>query len=298
MIKNIKQNSFSLIEILIVVGILLLLGAIAYPAFNVFRNQMALSNSSEEIVNTLRLVQNKTLASEESSQYGVYFDTSSSPHQYTFFKGSDYASRDVSYDVVHEIADIVEIYEIDLEGGGNEVVFEKVTGSTYQSGKVSVRLSGDPSRARTIGIRSTGQISIGTEVPPSDTIRTNDSRHVHFDYSRDINTATESIVLNFEGGVTETIAININLIGGQLFWEGDVDVNGEIQRIKIHTHRLNSPDTRFCVHRDRRYNTKALTIDIDDSPDFDPGTLVEYSADGIITDGTSVFIIDDNYELQ
>ena len=88
---------------------------------------------------------------------------------------------------------------------------------------------------------------------PSDENRIKDSRHVHFDYSRVIFTATERLILTLDydsSPIIQEIIIANNLQDGQIFWQG--------QNIKIQTHRLNSPDTQFSIHRDKRYNTTGI----------------------------------------
>lgn len=152
------KKSFTLIELLVIVGILIVLTAIAVPTFRFFERESDLNNSAEEITNTLRSAQNKTLASEGASQWGVCFTTTTDPHQYTLFKGSDYNSRAISFDKIHKLPKSIEIYEIDLFGGGSEVVFERVTGITNQSGKVFLRLKANLSKTRTISIGRYGQI--------------------------------------------------------------------------------------------------------------------------------------------
>ncbi len=69
--------------------------------------------------------------------------------------------------------------------------------------------------------------------------------------------------------------------------EEEIEING--QKIKIHTHRLNNPDTLFSVHRDMRFNDEALEISISGDPS---GNLIEYSADGLTTTESSVFVND------
>jgi len=282
-----KVASFTLVELLVIIGILIILIAIAVPNLRFFQKESELANSAEEIINALRLAQNKTLASEEASQYGVYFDDTTTPHQYTLFKGANYTSRDTSFDEIHKLPSSIEIYEINLVGGGKEVVFFRIIGATDQSGKIFLRLKEEPTKTKTIVIQPSGQITLGEEALPTDTDRIKDSRHVHFDYSRVIDTSTESLILNFEGGVTKEILISENLKDGQIHWEGEVDVSGQVQKLKIHTHRLNNPDTQFCIHRDRRFNNKSLTITI--SGDLS-GSLIEYSADGLTTTSTSIFV--------
>lgn len=284
-----KPKGTTLIELLVGIGILIILATMSALAFRYFQRESDLNNSTKEIIASLRLAQNKTLASEGASQYGVYFNTSTPPHEYILFKGSDYSLRDTSFDEIHKLPKTIEIYEIDLQGG-SEVVFDRLTGTTNQSGSVSLRLISEPSRAKTIYIEGSGQVGLTSPSIPSDEDWVKDSRHVHFDYSRPIYTSTEKLILTFTydtSTVSKQIVIANNMKDGQIYWEGEVDVGGEIQKLKIHTHKLNDPDTdtQFCVHRDRRYNNKALAISI--SGDIS-GSLIEYSADGLNTTSTSL----------
>lgn len=295
--EKLTQNKFSfgftIIELLTVIAILTILTSISISLFRVFQKESGLTNTTEEIINMLRFAQNKTLASEESSQWGVYFSTSSSPQEYILFKGSDYASRDPAYDQVHKIPENVEIYEVDLTGGGLEIVFEKVLGSTDSSGNISLRLKENTLKTRQIIVEQSGKVVSSPETAPSDTSRIKDSRHVHFNYSysRPIDTLNEILTLTFtynSSSETQDIIIADNMKGGQIYWEGEVEVAGSTQKIKIHTHKLNDVilGTEFCVHRDRRYNNKALTIEISEDG---TGNLIQYDADGQTSPGTSIY---------
>ena len=279
------MKSFTLVEILIVLSIIAILIVSTSPIFRYFQREADLSDNTEEIVSILRLARTKTLASERSSQWGIYFSV---PYQYTLFQGPDYASRDDSFDELYQLTGRVEIYEIDLTGGGTEVVFDRILGETDQDGKISLRLEDDTSKSKTISIQPSGQVTVGEETPPTGSSFQADSRHVHIDYSgRSIDTGSETITLTFEDPLTtEEIIISDYIGSGQIDWEGTINVGGEDQVIKIHTHRLNDPDTQFCIHRDRRYNSKVLEIDI--SGDVS-GSLIEYSADGLNTITNSIY---------
>lgn len=282
------KKGFTLLEILIIVGIVAILAALAIPALHDFQLTSDLENSSQELINTLRLAQQKTIASEGASSWGVYFTTSVLPHQYVLFKGDSYLSRDASKDEIHKISGAVLISEINL-GGGSEAVFNQISGTSLSQGSVVLALKVDSSKTKTVYIESSGQAGSALPVAPSDINRIKDSRHVHADYSRYISTTTENLILTFSydsSTQTEIIAITNNMKNGQIFWEGQFDVGGQIQKLKIHTHRLNQPDSQFSIHRDRRYNNRVLKIKLsgDNSDNF-----IEYSADGLNTISTSIY---------
>jgi len=286
-----KEQGLTLIELLVVISILLIIIGITIQSFRSFQGEEVLSDSTEKIINILRLAQSKTLASEGASQYGVYFDDIVDPRQYILFKlfnSVNYSDplRNTSSDEVHKIPESVEIYNINLIGG-QEVVFSRLTGETANFGKVSLELKSDHSKTQTIGIQSSGKITLGVESsPPSDSDRVRDTRHIHFTYNppAPINTATESLILELSAEPPKIIPINSYMSAGQIYWEGELNN----QKIKIHTHYLNDPInfTIFSVHRDwRNYSDpdKALRISISGDSIY----LVEYTDDcNAITKGS------------
>lgn len=291
--KN-KFIGFTVVELMVVMGIIAIIAILLIPALHDFQMRADLENSAEEIVNTLRLAQQKTISSEGASSWGVYFSTSTPPHQYTLFRGANYSSRTTSSDEIHNISGTVLIFTIGL-GGGQEAIFDRISGVSQQSGSITLVSRADNSKTKTIYIESSGRIGLTSPAVIYDLNRLKDSRHIHFDYSRYIATSTESLVLTFSYDSftqTETIVIANNLNNGQINWSGQINVNGQIQQLKIHTHRFNDPilGTQFSIHRDRRYNTRALKIDINDTPDPDSGTLIEYSADGLNIVNTSTYV--------
>lgn len=292
-----SNDGFTLVEVLVVMVVLGILLFISLPFFNSFANRVEASEVAERIADQLRLARNRTLASERDSSFGVYFDTSSSPHSYILFQGDDFASRDPAYDEVTVIPNSIEIYEINF-GGGDEVVFNRLDGTTAIGGDIIVRSRQDTAKTHSVYIEESGKIDVLESAVAADTDRLKDSRHVHFSYSRTIDTATESIFLIFPT-VTQEIIIADNIVGGEIVWEGEVDVSGDTQRIKLHTYGLNAPTgTVFSVHRDRRYNDQTLQVDIsaEDGVTLTPH-LIEYDAStGNITEGNSTHV--SNFEIQ
>ncbi len=283
--SNVKEEGFTIIEIVIVLAILIVLAAIIIPNFFLIQQRTDLNNGAQEFVGVLKSAQNRALASDSSSQYGVYINTGVTPNKYVLFKGASYAGRDALQDQNYFLPKNVEFYSISL-GGGSEIVFNKLTSASAQSGSVSLRNKTDTSQNKTVYIANSGVISFTAPSAFSDANRVKDSRHVHFDYSRTIDTATENVVLTFDNSVTKIIPINGYLSGGNLDWSGTVNVGGQNQVVQVKTHRLNNPDTQFSIRRDARYNNKILKITISGD---NSGYLAEYSADGTIITHTSIY---------
>lgn len=281
------KKGFTFVELMVSVGLIVLLAVLAVPALRIFQQQQNVGQKAQEIMGVLRSAQSKTVASEGSSSYGVYFNTGSIPHQYTLFKGSTFAARDVSVDETYKFPSTLEFFNVNV--AGNQVVFDRLTGFTSQPGNISVRLKSDTSQTRTVYVESVGQIGIVSPAAYSDTTRIKDSRHVHIDYTgRTINTATESVRLIFPG-VTQDIPITSNMQNGQVYWTGTIVVSGQNQTLTIATHALNDAGlhTQFSIYRDARYNTQALTVQLTGDAS---GNIIVYSSSGQTTKGTSIYV--------
>jgi len=287
--NGVKQRGFTFIEILVVVGIIGLFLGLSIVQLRSFQQGSHLENIGKEAIAALRLAQSRTLASEGSFQYGVHFDATSNPHQYTLFQGSSYGARDIAKDEITVLQKTIEISSMSLVGPNpNEAVFTRVTGGSNAQGTIIFRQIADPTYTKTVSILSSGAVQEGAATSPSDEDREVDSRHVHVSYNRTIDTLTESIILRFPD-TTFSFPIASNMSGGQIFWEGDVVSMGQNQHLKIHTHFINFPvnETLFSIHRDLRYNTEALSIELSaDTPD----TLISYADDepGTVTPGTAI----------
>lgn len=294
-------KGFTLMELLVIVAAVLILAAMAASSFRFFGQSSDLNNNTEEIVNALRMAQQKTLASESASQYGVYFSTSSSPHQYTLFKGASYALRDVSFDEIHQLSKKTEIFEINLLGA-REAVFSKVSGNASPSGVLKLRLSEDVSKTAAVSIDQSGRIVAGQELSPDNLPNPRDSRHLHFAYNANSQDAL-ILKLVFPDFPADNLEINfqtyLNGDKTEFFWEGVVSVgpagSKTEQKLKIHTHSLTSLTSQFSLHRDRRYNDKALWLVLADNGLDEE--LIRYSADGLTTTkGQSVYVSEPEWQ--
>ena len=289
-----RQNAgFTLLELMVVLAIVAVVGAISISNFGLLQKKYSVDGSMQEFVGIISLAKSNTVSSEAISQYGIYINTATFPNAYVLFKGSSYDARDVSYDKTYVLPSTLQFADVSLQGG-NEIVFDRLTGASGQSGNVTLRSIADNAQSKTMYISSAGTIGFLPIVAPSDASRSKDSRHLHHDYSRSIDSAAETLTLtiyNADDTISQLVPITFNtyLTACKFLWTGTVDG----QTIEIATHGLTTTDaacttgTQFTIHRDRRYNTKKLKITMSGD---DTGALAEYAADGLTVTHASSYV--------
>ncbi len=241
------MRAFTLIEFLIVIGVLAIVLVVSVSAFSFLTKKSDLDSLRDNIVSALQLAKNKTLASEKANQYGIYFDISTDPDQYVIFQGDNYASRNISFDEINKFSKTTRISAVNFNGIGSEVVFNRLNGATNNYGSI-VLASTKTNETRIIYVYPSGEISFQPE-SVSGTGRIIDSRHIHFNLGWNITGAT---ILKFDfiqAGRTEQIAMADYFSVAEFDWEGEFLINNQIQKMRVHTHQLES--TLLCVHRDR-----------------------------------------------
>ncbi|MDP2692624.1 MAG: hypothetical protein Q8O88_03210 [bacterium] len=275
--KHINKKGFSIIEIIIVVvsmAVMIILGSVNY---RFFERRVELSTSASHIIDILNLARDRTVSSDGGSVYGVHFESG----EVTLFKGVAYVGSDPADSTVYIIPSSIEINNIAITGGANDVVYSKISGETTNIGSLGLRIIQDPGSTETINVISTGRAGTLGTVTQTGT-RVIDARHTHFDLGWSIQGAT-NLELHFEDtpNVDETIVMADYFNPGQteFDWIGTIDVNGESQTVRVHTHSIDVVDTVLCVHRDGRVNTKPLDISLDGQD------IVSITAGGLPTVG-------------
>lgn len=148
------QKAFTLAEILVVMSILGVIFTVSFIGYNSFRKGTQLDISADEISSTLKTAQSQTLSSLDADNYGVHFDSD----KFVLFKGLTYDSMDPN-NKINELSDDLEIYDIILNGGGSNIVFERLTGKTDNFGSLKVRIK-NTSQFRTVTVESSGIINV------------------------------------------------------------------------------------------------------------------------------------------
>lgn len=126
------MRGFTLVEILLALGILGLMLAVAQPSYSLFLATMGAQDAEAVYVQTLRRAQLLSEAGEGDSAWGVRISTSS----ILLYKGSSHASRDTAYDEAFTSATQFSV------SGLTDVVFTKFTGFPNAAGTTTISTPG------------------------------------------------------------------------------------------------------------------------------------------------------------
>lgn len=147
------MKGISIIEIIIILAVISIILGIVVINFTSFKEEQALNSAINESASLINEARSKTLSSKDFSQYGIHFEQA----KITLFKGTNYNSSDPN-NIDYIFSSLLEISNISLNGGGNEIIFQKITGKIDQFGSITYRVKNNPSKLKTITIKSTGII--------------------------------------------------------------------------------------------------------------------------------------------
>ncbi|OGI82090.1 hypothetical protein A3G53_00980 [Candidatus Nomurabacteria bacterium RIFCSPLOWO2_12_FULL_44_11] len=157
------MNSFykkgvSIIEILIVLAVIGILMAVVLPQFSKMRESQVLKSAVGDISSALGKARGQTLASVDSSEYGVHFESD----RVIIFKGKVFSAGAPDNERI-DIAAPAGITNINLgaSGGVVDVYFNRLSGAPSAIGTVTVTIvSSFPIISKIITLSSTGVVSV------------------------------------------------------------------------------------------------------------------------------------------
>ena len=154
MIKN-KKLGFSLVEMIVSIAIGAILVATVVVSFSSFRNNKIVDISADQILSVINEARVKAVSSEDYSRFGVRLEAG----RVVFFKG-DIFTEPNSSNIETPLSLLVEISDISLNGGGADIVFQKLTGKTSNYGSLRVRLKSDNNKYKIISVKPTSIVNI------------------------------------------------------------------------------------------------------------------------------------------
>ncbi|TSC67797.1 MAG: Uncharacterized protein G01um101472_306 [Parcubacteria group bacterium Gr01-1014_72] len=146
-----QVSGFSIVEAVIVLAVLAIIAAATTGVFGGLNREKALEGSATSALSLLLRARSLALSSKDASLYGVHFEE----RRMVLFRGGSY-SGGAPDNRVEELPPTVRIFATALQGGGSDVVFQRLTGKTAQSGTITIALSSDASRTKTVTISATG----------------------------------------------------------------------------------------------------------------------------------------------
>lgn len=148
-------KGFSIIEMIVVVAVISIISAIIIISFYDANKPQVLEKDSAVVAAVFERARSLTLSSSERRRYGVHVESGS----VTLFSGDAYDANG-SGNRVENLNSKVTIAEHAFAGGGDEVIFKRLTGETDHPGYLKVSLTDDPSVFYTITILGTGLVEI------------------------------------------------------------------------------------------------------------------------------------------
>lgn len=150
------KRGFTLVEIMVVIGIMSLLILVVSVNIRSFQTRAQVTQAAEELASILREAQSRSMAVVNGENHGIHFNEGD--NTYTLFEGTAF-SEGAPTNVVYSLDISIELTSVSLADAGNDVVFEKLTGSTADSGSVTIASKLDGSVNQTVTITNEGKIS-------------------------------------------------------------------------------------------------------------------------------------------
>lgn len=150
--KNFHPKGISIIEIIIVIAVLGIIFLIVIPQFSKIKENQVLKNGVEDIISSINKARGRTLASLNSSHYGVHF----AADKVIIFKGTVFSEVAADNEAINIISPAM-ISNVSLTGGVTDIFFSRLSGTPSVVGTVTVSTS---SFSKIITISATGVASV------------------------------------------------------------------------------------------------------------------------------------------
>lgn len=152
--NNLKNKSgFGILELLVSISILSLMSLVGLWYFTRATDAEALKKDTQGLISILNEARSLSLASKNALKYGVHLEE----FQAVLFEGDIYVSNAVSNKYFYFNQRVHKLNH-NLNGGGDDIVFSRLTGETTNFGTIQLSLINDSMSSTTILININGVI--------------------------------------------------------------------------------------------------------------------------------------------
>ena len=148
------HRGFTLLEIIIVIGILGILLSVVMPSFMNFRRNSLLNVETMELMTLINRARILAVSSKNDQQFGVHLQADKA----VLFQGGTYNAGDVTNET-HTFATGITLSTIVINPGVSEIIFDKVTGATANNATTTLLVTGTTA-STTVLVYPTGIVTL------------------------------------------------------------------------------------------------------------------------------------------
>lgn len=152
--KSKASSGFTALELLIVIAIMAILLAVIVPSFLNFRRSSLLNTETQQLVTMINRARLLSVSSKNDDRFGIHLEAG----KVVLFQGATYATSSPTNEV-HAFDPALTLSSVAINGGGSELLFEKVTGATSQNATTTLLVTGTTA-STTVLVLPTGVVTI------------------------------------------------------------------------------------------------------------------------------------------
>jgi len=150
---------FTIIELLIVIAVMATLITMSVAVFVNLNHNQALERTTAQVVALMQATRSKAQTSKADAQYGVHLQTD----RIIAFVGTTYETT-APDNIILSFDDVSLSATSSTVGGGQNIIFKKISGATDNPGTFNLTLSSLPTIVKMVKIEATGLISVQENV--------------------------------------------------------------------------------------------------------------------------------------
>lgn len=150
-----RNKGFTAVEILIVVGILGMLMAVIIPSFSQFRKASLVHTETQDIVSFINRARLSSMYSKNDLEYGIHFNSTG----VVMYSTPVYDAMETTNEI-RNLDSTLFFSSITMQGGGNDIVFKKVTGATDKYATTTMKFVGASATSTIFVVRPSGVVVI------------------------------------------------------------------------------------------------------------------------------------------